>query len=185
MAGRVAIFSENEANANHRRSESDADAKKGALIVDVRFQPDSEQWSIPGSINVPYIEGGLLAKLRLPGFKKKNMNFVNDMQRVAELKQDIILVDIWGGTLLSEPPKNRGLTDNTKGAGSLPAAFEMYQVGYTKLYHLAGGVNQYYEDAYKYPNELPEPDSKWPGDLEWFGYRQFNGKDRAKGQRDD
>ena len=28
MAGRVAIFSENEANANHRRSESDADAKK-------------------------------------------------------------------------------------------------------------------------------------------------------------
>ena len=159
--------------------------KKGALIVDVRFQPDFEQWSIPGSINVPYIEGGLLAKLRLPGFKKKNMNFVNDMQRVAELKQDIILVDIWGGTLLSEPPKNRGLTDNTKGAGSLPAAFEMYQVGYTKLYHLAGGVNQYYEDAYKYPNELPEPDSKWPGDLEWFGYRQFNGKDRAKGQRDD
>jgi len=46
-------------------------------------------------------------------------------------------------------------------------------------------VNQYYEDAYKYPNELPEPDSKWPGDLEWFGYRQFIGKDRARGQRDD
>lgn len=159
--------------------------KKGALIIDVRFQPDFEQWSIPGSINVPYIDGGALAKLRLPGFKKKNVNFVNDIRKVADLKQDIILVDIWGGTLLSEPPKNRGLTDNTKGAGSLPAAFEMYQIGYTKLYHLAGGVNQYYEDAYKYPSELPEPDSKWPGDLEWFGYRQFNGKDRARGQRDD
>ena len=31
------------------------------------------------------------------------------------------------------PPKNRGLTDATKGAGSLPGAFELYQAGaYTR-----------------------------------------------------
>jgi hypothetical protein len=159
-----------------------------ALIIDCRFEPDFEQWSIPGSVNVPYVHGGFLAKLRLPGFKKKNLDFVNDVRRLEpNLNRKIILVDIWGGSLFKEPPSNRGLTDDTKGAGSLPAAFELYQVGYTKLYHLSGGVNQYYEDAYYYPNELPEPpvDKKWPGDLEWFGYRQFNGKDRARGQRDD
>ena len=161
--------------------------KEGAVILDVRFSPDFEQWSIPSSINVPYVDGGIFAKLRIPSFKKKNMNFVNDVREaVPDLNKTIILVDVWGGTLLKEPPKNRGLTDDTKGAGSLPAAFEMYQVGYTRLFHLAGGVNQYYEDAYYFPNEIPEPtEAKWPGDLEWFGYRQFLGKDRGRGQRDD
>ena len=161
--------------------------EEGAMILDVRFAPDFEQWSIPGSINVPYVEGNILAKLRIPSFKKKNVNFVNDVREaVPDLNKSIILVDVWGGTLLKEPPTNRGLTDDTKGAGSLPAAFEMYQVGYTRLFHLAGGVNQYYEDAYYFPNEIPEPtEAKWPGDLEWFGYRQFLGKDRGRGQRDD
>ena len=47
--------------------------------------------------------------------------------------------------MVRAPPKNRGLTDDTKGAGSLPGAFELYQAGYTNLFHLYGGVNQYYQ----------------------------------------
>jgi hypothetical protein len=111
---------------------------------------------------------------------------VEDVERALPDKTTkIILCDIWGGSLETQPPENKSFTDPTKGAGSLPGAFELYQAGYKNLYHLRGGVNQYYEDCEK-DKSLPEPDPKtWPGNLEWFGYRQFNGKDRARGQRDD
>ena len=161
-------------------------ARQRAVLLDVRFQPDYEQWSVPGSVSVPYVSGGILAKMRLPGFKKVNANFVEDVERALPDKTTkIILCDIWGGSLETQPPENKSFTDPTKGAGSLPGAFELYQAGYKNLYHLRGGVNQYYEDCEK-DKSLPEPDPKtWPGNLEWFGYRQFNGKDRARGQRDD
>ncbi|OUS42911.1 Rhodanese-like domain-domain-containing protein [Ostreococcus tauri] len=159
---------------------------KPATLLDVRFGPDFEQWAVPGSVSVPYVEGGILAKLRLPGFKKVNARFVDDVERaIPDKTTKIILCDIWGGSLEREPPENKSFTDPTKGAGSLPAAFELYQAGYKNLYHLRGGVNQYFEDC-ETNKDLPEPDPKsWPGNLEWFGYRQFNGKDRARGQRDD
>ena len=103
---------------------------------------------------------------------------------MPDKKTKIILACIWGGSLVREPPKNRGLTDDTKGAGSLPGAFELYQAGYTNLYHMYGGVNQYYQDC-ALDESLIDGEGIWPGDLEWFGYRQFVGKDRLKGQRDD
>lgn len=159
---------------------------KGVLL-DVRFAPDYAQWAIPGSMSVPYVEGGFLASaLRLPGFKKVNPRFVDDVERVIPDKRTkIVLMDIWGGSLEADPPTNKSFTDPTKGAGSLPAAFELYQAGYKNLYHMRGGVNQYYEDC-ETIKSLPEPDPKtWPGNKEFFGYRQFNGKDRARGQRDD
>lgn len=159
--------------------------KRGAVLLDVRFEPDYEKWSVPGSVSVPYVLGGFLAKLRLPGFKKKNVDFVAQVESaIPDKKTKIILTCIWGGSLVREPPKNRGLTDDTKGAGSLPGAFELYQAGYTNLYHLYGGVNQYYQDC-AFDKSLVEGEGTWPGDIEWFGYRQFNGKDRLKGQRDD
>jgi rhodanese-related sulfurtransferase len=114
--------------------------KKGAVLLDVRFEPDYEKWSVPGSTHVPYVTGGVLAKMRLPGFKKKNADFVAMVQEaVPDKNAKIILACIWGGSLVREPPKNRGLTDNTKGSGSLPGAFELYQAGYKNLYHLYGG----------------------------------------------
>lgn len=159
--------------------------KRGAILLDVRFEPDYEKWSVPGSVHVPYVTGGILAKMRLPGFKKKNVDFVSQVEDAIPNKNaKIILACIWGGSLVREPPKNRGLTDNTKGAGSLPAAFELYQAGYKNLYHLYGGVNQYYQDC-AFDANLPEGEGTWPGDLEWFGYRQFVQKNRLKGQRDD
>ena len=159
--------------------------KRNAVLLDVRFEPDYEKWSIPGSVHVPYVTGGVLAKMRLPGFKKKNVDFVSQVERlVPDKNTEIVLACIWGGSLVREPPKNRGLTDDTKGAGSLPGAFELYQAGYRNLYHLHGGVNQYYQDC-AFDASLPEGEGTWPGDLEWFGYRQFVGKDRLKGQRDD
>jgi hypothetical protein len=36
-----------------------------------------------------------------------------------------------------------------------------------------------------FDSDLPEGVGVWPGDIEWFGYRQFKQKDRLKGQRDD
>ena len=160
--------------------------RERATLVDVRFAPDFEQWSVPGSVSVPYVEGGFLAKLRLPGFKTVNPRFVEDVEaKIPDKTTKIILCDIWGGSLERDPPENKSFTDPTKGAGSLPAAFELYQAGYKNLYHLRGGVNQYFEDCEK-DKSLPEPDpATWPGNLEWFGYRQFNQKNRAKGQRDD
>jgi len=160
--------------------------RQNAVLLDVRFEPDFEQWSVPGSVSCPYVEGGILAKLRLPGFKKVKANFVDEVEAlVPDKNTKIIMCDIWGGSLERDPPENKSFTDPTKGAGSLPAAFEMYQAGYKNLFHLRGGVNQYYEDCETDKN-LPEPDpSTWPGNLEWFGYRQFNGKNRARGQRDD
>ena len=120
--------------------------REGAVLLDVRFEPDYEKWSIPGSVSVPYVTGGFLAKLRLPGFKKKNADFVRMVEaQIPDKKTKIVLACIWGGSLTREPPKNRGLTDNTKGGGSLPGAFELYQAGYTNLYHLYGGVNQWYQ----------------------------------------
>lgn len=159
--------------------------KRGAVLLDVRFEPDYQKWNIPGSVHVPYVEGGFLATLRLPGFKKKNVDFVRDVETaIPDKNAKIILACIWGGSLVRQPPKNRGLTDDTKGAGSLPGAFELYQAGYKNLYHLYGGVNQYYQDC-AFDDSLVEGEGTWPGDLEWFGYRQFVGKDRLKGQRDD
>jgi|TARA_B110000503_G_scaffold70383_1_gene109507 rhodanese-related sulfurtransferase len=120
--------------------------REGAVLLDVRFEPDYEKWTIPGSVSVPYVTGGFLAKLRLPGFKKKNADFVRMVEaQIPDKKTKIVLACIWGGSLTREPPKNRGLTDNTKGGGSLPGAFELYQAGYTNLYHLYGGVNQWYQ----------------------------------------
>ena len=37
---------------------------------------------------------------------------------VPDKNTEIVLACIWGGSLVREPPKNRGLTDDTKGAGS-------------------------------------------------------------------
>ena len=68
---------------------------------------------------------------------------------------------------MREPPKNRGLTDDTKGAGSLPGAFELYQAGYTNLYHLYGGVNQYYQAG--------EQGSAWRVRLRGWGARAMTG----------
>jgi rhodanese-related sulfurtransferase len=94
--------------------------KRNAVLLDVRFEPDYEKWSIPGSVHVPYVTGGVLAKMRLPGFKKKNVDFVSQVERlVPDKNTEIVLACIWGGSLVREPPKNRGLTDDTKGAGVL------------------------------------------------------------------
>ena len=99
-------------------AEAVAMMKKGAVFLDVRFEPDYEKWSVPGSVHVPYVTGGVLAKLRLPGFKKKNVDFVSQVEAaIPNKKTKIILACIWGGSLVREPPKNRGLTDDTKGAG--------------------------------------------------------------------
>ena len=166
-------------------AEAVAMIRKGAVLLDVRFDPDYEKWSIPGSVHVPYVTGGIVAKMRLPGFKRKNEDFVRLVREaIPDKRTKIIVACIWGGSLVREPPKNRGLTDDTKGAGSLPGAFELYQDGYEILYHLYGGVNQYYQDC-AFDENLPEGEGVWPGDLEWFGYRQFIQKDRLKGQRDD
>lgn len=54
--------------------------KRGAVLLDVRFEPDYEKWSVPGSVHVPYVTGGVLAKMRLPGFKKKNVDFVSQVE---------------------------------------------------------------------------------------------------------
>ena len=53
---------------------------RGAVLLDVRFEPDYEKWSVPGSVHVPYVTGGVLAKMRLPGFKKKNVDFVSQVE---------------------------------------------------------------------------------------------------------
>ena len=63
--------------------------KKGAILLDIRFEPDYETWSIPESVNVPYVKGGVLAKLRLPGFKKKNVDFVSEVEAAIPVG--------WGG----------------------------------------------------------------------------------------
>ena len=95
------------------------------------------------------------------------------------------MCDIWGGSLERDPSENKSFTDATKGAGSLPPRSRCTRRGTRICFILASGVNQYYEDARQNKN-LPEPDpSTWPGNLEWFGYRQFKGKNRARGQRDD
>ena len=64
-------------------AEAVAMMRKGAVLLDVRFDPDYEKWSIPGSVHVPYVTGGILAKMRLPGFKRKNEDFVR-LVREAE-----------------------------------------------------------------------------------------------------
>ena len=51
------------------------------------------------------------------------------------------------------------------------------------LYHLYNGVNQYYDDC-AFDQSIPEGEGTWPGDIEFFGYRQFKGKDRLKGPRE-
>ena len=77
--------------------------KKGAVLLDVRFEPDYEKWSVPGSVHVPYVTGGILAKMRLPGFKKKNTDFVSQVEEaIPDKNTKIILACIWGGSLGKE-----------------------------------------------------------------------------------
>ena len=33
--------------------------RQNAVLLDVRFEPDFEQWSVPGSVSCPYVDDGL------------------------------------------------------------------------------------------------------------------------------
>ena len=58
---------------------------------------------MPGSVHVPYVTGGILAKMRLPGFKKKNTDFVSQVEEaIPDKNTKIILACIWGGSLGEE-----------------------------------------------------------------------------------
>jgi hypothetical protein len=47
-------------------------------------------------VHVPYVDGGFLAKLRLPGFKKKNQDFVTQVEAaIPDKKTKIVLACIW------------------------------------------------------------------------------------------
>ena len=114
--------------------------------------------------------------MRLPGFKRKNEDFVRLVREaIPDKRTKIIVACIWGGSLVREPPKNRGLTDDTKGAGSLPGAFELYQDGYENLYHLYGGVNQYYQDC-AFDENLPEGEGVWPAIVPAGVYDAMHGR---------
>lgn len=53
-----------------------------------------------GSVSVSYVLGGILVKMCLLGFKKVNVNFVEDVECVLfDKMMKIILCDIWGGSL--------------------------------------------------------------------------------------
>eukprot|EP00958_Prasinococcus_capsulatus_P011779 scaffold1173_cov405-Prasinococcus_capsulatus_cf.AAC.15 len=174
--------------------------KKQATLLDVRFRDDYEIWKVPGSVNVQWIRAkgdkkfGFLA--RIPGlFKEKNPDFVKEVEKAFPDKNAAIIVGCILGGDLSEPPAKdprigkgkQVLVDPTK-ADSLLAINEMLQLGYTNLYHLAGGFNQYYESSVLEAGAPPSKEEKswdgelpwegdWCGDLEIFAYRQFRAKD--------
>ena len=63
-------------------------------------------------------------------FKKKNVDFVSQVEAaIPNKKTKIILACIWGGSLVREPPKNRGLTDDTKGAGAFRERLSSIRLG--------------------------------------------------------
>ena len=109
---------------------------------------------------MPYVTGGVLAKMRLPGFKRKNEDFVRLVREAIPDKRTKIIPRASGrvadARAAQEPRPHR----RYQGRGILPGAFELYQDGYENLYHLYGGVNQYYQDCAADPN-LPEGEGVW------------------------
>jgi len=168
--------------------EAAALAAKGATMVDVRYAPDVELWRVEGWVSVPYwAAGGLwgfLAPLRFPGSRVRNDAFVSAALAAlpSNKRAPVVLGCIWGGSLEEAPPP-KGI-DGTRGNGSLHAAYELHQLGFTNLHHLRGGFNNYYEDSFFAPDAIPRGRGQWPGDLELFGYRQFKGKDVRRGRRE-
>ena len=179
-----------------------------AVVLDVRFAPDFEAWRIPGSVSVPYIVGGPLGPLSglslwevgIPvgvrgGLKERNKDFapqaVDALGADAFGGRDVIVVCERGGSLVRDciPAGSSISIEDTK-AVSLQACYELAQCGVTGLRYIEGGLNEYYETQevaggiLKGEGGPKNPDADWPGNWEWFGYRQFKFKDPRKGRRE-
>lgn len=168
-----------------------------AVLLDVRFGDDPKTWRIEPSLSVPYVKSGAFGRLAglslwefgIPvglrgGVKVRDVLFVDNVREaVADLNTPLVLCDELGGSLVRDCASKGALLDLTRSM-SLMAAYELAQAGYTTLSYVEGGYNGWYESA-AFSDSLPSGLGTWPGDLQWFGYRQFVGNDPTKGARDD
>ena len=171
----------------------------GATLVDVRFGPDFDEWRVPGAVSVPYTYSTPLRRLLglslwefgIPiglrgGVKLRDPNFTRGaLAALPDTRAPLILADQLGGSLVRDAVPLGGsygiMLDSTR-SQALMAAYELSQVGYEDLAYVEGGFNDWYEEA-ALGGELPAGEGRWPGDKEWFGYRQFRGNDPRKGYR--
>ena len=118
-------------------------------------------------------------KLRDPNFTR------GALAALPDTRAPLILADQLGGSLVRDAVPLGGsygiMLDSTR-SQALMAAYELSQVGYEDLAYVEGGFNDWYEEA-ALGGELPAGEGRWPGDKEWFGYRQFRGNDPRKGYR--
>ena len=183
-------------------------ANQRLVVLDVRFTPDYETGRLPDSLHCPYIVGGPLGPLSglslweigIPvgirgGLKERNANFpqeaIDTLGSDAFGGKDVLVVCERGGSLVKPPiPKGKSGIEDTKST-SLQACYELAQCGVTGIRYIEGGLNQYYEEQettnrveVKGEGGERNPNATWPGDKEWFGYRQFKNKDPTKGRRE-
>ena len=129
------------------------------------------------------------------GLKERNKDFapqaVDALGADAFGGRDVIVVCERGGSLVRDciPAGSSISIEDTK-AVSLQACYELAQCGVTGLRYIEGGLNEYYETQevaggiLKGEGGPKNPDADWPGNWEWFGYRQFKFKDPRKGRRE-
>mmetsp|Transcript_10499 Transcript_10499/g.28832 ORF Transcript_10499/g.28832 Transcript_10499/m.28832 type:complete len:247 (-) Transcript_10499:91-831(-) len=134
---------------------SDIEALKssGAIIVDVRPANDFASGHIEGSVNVPLYQPitgwepkQVLRKAAYAFFgvfngTEANENFAEDVKKAAGLDKEIIVVCNTGGTLEQSTNFQTG-----KQSRSLMAAYDMLNLGFSKLSFLEGGYNQWYDE---------------------------------------
>lgn len=130
---------------------------KGAVLVDVRQENAFQEETMEGAINLPFFRpksgssfNDNLQKLTafVLGVKptERNPNFLNLVKELPRDK-DIIIACDRGGTLTGDRRNSFGTvkvySDTDQYTLSLKAAYEVYQLGFRKIYFLTGGFNNW------------------------------------------
>lgn len=177
-------------------------AESGRLtLLDVRFKLDYDQWSIEPSVSVPYVYTTILRRIwglslwefGIPiglrgGLKGRDEQFVAKVEALLPNKrQPIAILDIAGGSLEEEPlPEfSRGMNIDRTRSQALQCAYELTQAGYSNLFYVRGGCNDWHEmAANELEGKLPQGGpGNWLGHDEVYAYRQYRFKDATKGRR--
>lgn len=143
--------------------EAYAKVQKGAVLVDVRLANKYENDHAAKSISVPLYQPiqnwDPISNIRRAGFAffgifgtEMNANFTQDAQAVIPKGKEVIVMCEMGGSM-----ENKSGTSTGFQSRSLKAIYYLDKAGYTKVYHMKGGLSQWMRSGLPMASEEAQP----------------------------